>query len=196
MVFIRFDPVVPVNTGTSVTGTGCVEVMPAIDENADDSRRPDRPGGQAARERGVLYPLSAAGATKGQVRAIAAAFGLASATKPAAPCLASRIPHGESVTPEKLDQIDRAEDVVLAAGFSDCRVRHHGTLARIEVPTDEVGRFADDDLRRRVLTGVRDCGFAHVTVDLAGLVSGMFTLSLLPTRTGTQTAPRTEGGHE
>lgn len=186
-LFSRFDAEVVAREGITVLAYG---------ENADDSRRPDRPGGQAARERGVLYPLSAAGATKGQVRAIAAAFGLASATKPAAPCLASRIPHGESVTPEKLDQIDRAEDVVLAAGFSDCRVRHHGTLARIEVPTDEVGRFADDDLRRRVLTGVRDCGFAHVTVDLAGLVSGMFTLSLLPTRTGTQTAPRTEGGHE
>lgn len=151
----------------------------AYGENADDAARPDRPGQRAARDHGVLYPLSQAGATKLDVREIAAAFGLASAAKPAAPCLASRIPHGEEVTAEKLAAIDAAEDAVLEAGFSDCRVRHHGSIARIEVPADELSYFGDDDLRRSVLAGVKAAGFTHVTLDLAGIQSGLFTISMM-----------------
>lgn len=151
----------------------------AYGENADDSRRPDRPGGRAARERRVLFPLATAGATKADIRAIAEHFGLMSAQKPAAPCLASRIPHGEPVTEEKLRQVDDAEDAVLAAGFSDCRVRHHGTVARIEVPRDEIARFANDQLRQDVTRAIRAAGFDHVTVDLAGIQSGAFTLSII-----------------
>ena len=151
----------------------------AYGENADDARRPDRPGGRAAREHGVLFPLATAGLTKRDVRAIARAFGLASAEKPAAPCLASRIPYGEEVTAKKLEQVDAAEDVVLEAGFTDCRVRHHGDVARIEVPADELGRLADAELRRVIVDGVRAAGFAHVAIDLDGIRSGAFTLQLL-----------------
>lgn len=160
----------------------------AYGENADDAARADRPGAQAAREAGVLFPLSQVGATKRDVRELAAAFGLDCATKPAAPCLASRIPHGEPVTEDKLAQIDAAEDVVLAAGFSDCRVRHHGDIARLEVPAAELGRLGEDTVRERVLTGVRHAGFAHVCVDLAGLQSGVFTLTLLGAN-GTEVHP-------
>lgn len=154
----------------------------AYGENADDACRPDRPGARAAVEHGVLRPLATAGAGKAEVRALAAAFGLASAEKPAAPCLASRIPHGQEVTAEKLAAVDAAEDAVLAAGFSDCRVRHHGDLARIEVPMDELARLSDDALRETVLAGVRGAGFRHVTVDLAGIRSGANTLELLGVR--------------
>lgn len=162
------------------------EVVDALDldviaygENADDSARPDRPGARAAREHQVRHPLSAAGASKADVRRVADELGLMTAQKPAAPCLASRIPHGQPVTAEKLAAIDAAEDAVLAAGFSDCRVRHHGDVARIEVPTAEFALIADDERRRQLLEDVRAAGFAHATLDLAGIQSGAFTLQIL-----------------
>lgn len=151
----------------------------AYGENADDSLAPDRPGGRAATEHRVLRPLAEAGLTKVRVRSLARALGLSVADKPAAPCLASRIPHGQEVTPLKLRQVEDAESVVRAQGFSDCRVRHHGDIARIELPAAELARLADEDLRHRMLTGVREAGFTHVTVDLAGIQSGLFSLSLL-----------------
>lgn len=151
----------------------------AYGENADDAIRPDRPGSRAATEHRVLRPLAAAGITKAQVRQIARAHALEVADKPAAPCLASRIPHGEEVTPEKLAQVEELEDAVLAAGFSDCRVRHHGSIARLELPLDELPRAVDAPLREQLQTAGREAGFRQVTVDLAGLQSGAFTLSIL-----------------
>ena len=151
----------------------------AYGENADDSRRPDRPGARAATEHRVLRPLADAHLAKPQVRALARALGLPVADKPASPCLASRIPHGEEVTPTKLRQIEDAESVVRAQGFSDCRVRHHGTVARIEVPVAQIGCLADEEVRHALIAGVREAGFLHVALDLAGLQSGLFSLSLL-----------------
>lgn len=154
----------------------------AYGENADDASRPDRPGSRAAAEHRVLHPLAEAGATKQDVRSIAVELGLATALKPAAPCLASRIPHGQEVTAEKLLAVDLAEDAVLAAGFSDCRVRHHGPIARIEVPSDEFHLIADDAVRAELLRRVRTAGFEHATLDLGGIQSGKFTLTLLNRR--------------
>ena len=151
----------------------------AYGENIDDSARPDRPGSRAAREHRVLAPLAAAGLTKPRIRALARALDLPVADKPAAPCLASRIPHGEEVTPEKLRQVEDAKSVVRAQGFSDCRVRHHGTVARIEVPETELDRLLDPAVRRSLIRGVREAGFLHVAFDLAGLQSGLFSLTLL-----------------
>lgn len=156
----------------------------AYGENADDAKRPDRPGARAAHEHAILRPLATAGATKADVRAIAKELGLPSADKPAAPCLASRIPHGEEVTAEKLEQVDRAEDAVFAAGFSDCRVRHHGDIARIEIPSDEFELIADDARRNELLAAVRAAGFKHAVLDLAGIQSGAFTLQILSARPG------------
>ncbi|MDO5678187.1 MAG: ATP-dependent sacrificial sulfur transferase LarE [Propionibacteriaceae bacterium] len=154
----------------------------AYGENADDASRPDRPGSRAAAEHRVLHPLAAAGATKADIRSIAVELGLQSALKPAAPCLASRIPHGEPVSAEKLLAVDLAEDAVLAAGFSDCRVRHHGSIARIEVPSDEFHLIADTAVREELLRRVKDAGFDHATLDLGGIQSGKFTLTLLNKR--------------
>lgn len=167
--------------GTRVVREFALDAI-AYGENADDRQRPDRPGSRAAAEHRVLHPLAAAGATKAQVRAIASALGLASALKPAAPCLASRIPHGQEVTADKLHAIDLAEDAVLDAGFSDCRVRHHGSIARIEVPVDEFALLTDATRRAELLQRVRAAGFDHATLDLAGIQSGTFTLSLLSRR--------------
>ncbi len=151
----------------------------AYGENADDAKRLDRPGAEAATRHRVLRPLAQAGITKARVRALAHDLGLSVADKPAAPCLASRIPHGEQVTPEKLRQVETAEQVLRDLGFSDSRVRHHGKIARIEVPLAEIGRFADDTVREQALRAIRTCGFSYVTIDLAGMQSGAFTMQII-----------------
>lgn len=148
-------------------------------ENADDAIRPDRPGARAATEHLVLRPLADAGLTKADVRAVAAALGLSNAEKPAAPCLASRIPHFHEVTPEKLAQVDRAEAAVRALGFSDCRVRHHDDVARLELTDHELARAADPEVRAALVEGVQAAGFRFVALDLVGIQSGAFTLPLV-----------------
>lgn len=151
----------------------------AYGENADDAKRPDRPGASAATNHAVLRPLASAGLTKSDVREIARALGVPVAEKPAAPCLASRIPHGEEVTPEKLRQVEDLEDAVFDLGFSDCRVRHHGRIARIEVPQGELPRAVEPETRAALVKAGRKAGFRNVTLDLAGLQSGAFTLSIM-----------------
>ncbi len=151
----------------------------AYGENADDARRPDRPGSQAATNHRVLRPLADAGLDKAAVREVARALGLASADKPAAPCLASRIPHFQEVTPEKLRQIDKAESAVRALGFSDARVRHHGDIARLELPVADLPHAVSVGVREQLLTAVRSAGFRFVSLDLAGIQSGAFTLPLV-----------------
>lgn len=148
----------------------------AYGENADDAARPDRPGAIAATQHRVLRPLADAGLGKAEVRELARRLGLPNADKPAAPCLASRIPHFEVVTPAKLAQLDAAEAAVRALGFSDCRVRHHGEIARVELVTAELARACDPAIREDLVAGVRAAGFRFVTLDLAGLQSGAFTM--------------------
>ena len=150
----------------------------AYGENADDVRRPDRPGAQAATRHRVLRPLADAGLDKAAVRRVARALALPCADKPAAPCLASRIPHHEPVTPAKLAQVEAAEKALRTLGFTDCRVRHHGDVARVELPAGEIARAAAD-LREDVHRAVVAAGFRFVTVDLAGIQSGAFTLPLV-----------------
>ena len=151
----------------------------AYGENADDARRLDRPGARAAVEHRVLRPLAEAGMTKFAVRTVARDLGLTVADKPAAPCLASRIPHHQPVTPAKLSQIERAESALRQLGFGDLRVRHHDEVARVELPPADLVRAVVDPLRSEVLAAVRGAGFRFVTVDLGGIQSGAFTLPLL-----------------
>jgi uncharacterized protein len=151
----------------------------AYGENADDARRPDRPGARAATRHQVLRPLADAGLDKAAVRRIARALSLPCADKPAAPCLASRIPHFEEVSPEKLAQVESAEAGLRALGFLDCRVRHHGDVARLELTGDDLARAAGPELRDAVRSAVTAAGFRFVTVDLAGIQSGAFTLPLV-----------------
>lgn len=151
----------------------------AYGENAADARRLDRPGARAAIEHRVLRPLAEAGMTKFAVRTVARDLGLTVADKPAAPCLASRIPHHHPVTPAKLRQIERAESALRQLGFGDLRVRHHDEVARVELPASDLVRAVVDPLRSEVLAAVRGAGFRFVTVDLGGIQSGAFTLPLL-----------------
>jgi uncharacterized protein len=137
--------------------------------NADDDVA-DRPGVRAARERGVRSPLREAGVTKREVREISRRRGLPTWDRPASPCLASRIPHGTPVTAARLAAVGDAERALRALGFREVRVRHHGDLARVEVPRADLPRAAAraDDVAR----AVRAAGFAVATLDLAGLRTG------------------------
>jgi uncharacterized protein len=169
-LFTRIDAEVAARHGLTAVAYG---------ENADDARRPDRPGAEAAREHGVLRPLADAGLTKADVRALARDLGVPTADKPAAPCLASRIPHHRPVDPAALARVERAEAAVHALGFAECRVRHHGDVARVELPADDLPRAVSGAVRERLLAGVRAAGFRFVALDLAGVQSGAFTLPLV-----------------
>jgi pyridinium-3,5-biscarboxylic acid mononucleotide sulfurtransferase len=146
--------------------------------NADDLRD-FRPGLQAADEKHVHAPLADVGITKADLRQIAADLGLSIYDKPASPCLSSRIPYGEEVTPEKLRRIDVAETFLHELGFRECRVRHHDKLARIEVAPADLPRFADAELRAQVDAKLRELGFQYVTLDLRGFRSGSLNEVLL-----------------
>lgn len=129
-----------------------------------------RPGRAAASEHGVRSPLVELGVTKPQVRALAQALGLPVWDKPAMACLSSRVPTGTPITPELLRRIETAEDALVALGFRQFRVRHHGDLARIELPPDDFPRALEH--RRAIVGGVRAAGYKHVTLDLAGFRGG------------------------
>ncbi|MBI1796092.1 MAG: ATP-dependent sacrificial sulfur transferase LarE [Candidatus Eisenbacteria bacterium] len=137
-----------------------------------------RPGRRAAAERHVRSPLAEMGFTKADVRAVAAFFGLESFDKPASPCLASRIPYGTEITRENLKAVERAEEIVRAEGFRELRVRHHGDLARIEVPLADLPRLLEPAVRERVTAGLEALGYRFVSVDLQGFRSGSLNSGL------------------
>jgi uncharacterized protein len=129
-----------------------------------------RPGQAAAAGRGARFPLVDAGFTKADVRAASRALGLRTWDKPAAACLASRIPYGTGVSVAILSRVERAEAGLQALGFRELRVRHYDDTARIEVP---VAALADVvERREEVVAVVRGAGYAYVTLDLEGLRSG------------------------
>ena len=131
-----------------------------------------RPGHRAASERHVLSPLLDAELTKLEIRALSHAAGLETAELPASACLSSRVPYGMEVTPEKLRQIDRAEDALRALGYRQLRVRHHGELARVELARDEMPRALAPDALRAISRALHDAGFRWVSLDLDGYRTG------------------------
>jgi uncharacterized protein len=138
----------------------------AIGDDLDDHR----PGARAARQLGVRGPLAELGFSKSDVRAYARRHGLSVADKPAMACLASRVPYGTEVHAETLRRIERAERALRSLGFGQLRVRHHDTVARIEVPPDDIARVVER--RERIATELRNCGYTYVAVDLLGYRSG------------------------
>jgi uncharacterized protein len=140
--------------------------------NADDLTD-YRPGIEAARKYHVVSPLADCGITKVEVRELAASWHLPVADKPASPCLSSRIAYGQEVTPQRLQMIDRAEQLVRSLGLTNVRVRYHaGDLARVEVPAAVISRLTQDSARERLVEGLRRLGFKYVTLDLEGFRSG------------------------
>ncbi len=143
--------------------------------NADDAGD-HRPGMQAARELEVRSPLLEAGLTKSEIRALSRELDLPTWDQPAAPCLSSRLPYGLSVTPERLRQVERAEQVLRDEGLREFRVRHHGDVARLEVATGEMGLA----LRRRAVLALRlrALGFGAVLLDVEGYRRGALNEAL------------------
>ncbi len=141
----------------------------ALGVNLDDLGD-HRPGQRAAADRGAIFPLVEAGFSKDDVRSASRALGLRTWDKPAAPCLASRLPYGTSVTLGRLRSVEQAESALRAMGFDTLRVRHHGELARVEVPLDRLDDVVGN--RTAVVQAVEDAGYRWVTLDLRGLRSG------------------------
>jgi uncharacterized protein len=132
-----------------------------------------RPGIGAADELGVRHPLMESGLDKDAVRALAKRLGLPNWDKPAMACLSSRFPYGESITRERLEMVAQAEAFLREAGYRQLRVRHHGVVARIEVPRDQVAGLASDErLRSELVARFKHIGYRYVTLDLEGFRSG------------------------
>jgi uncharacterized protein len=143
--------------------------------NADDAHD-YRPGARAAGEHAVRSPLLEAGLSKVEIRAFSRALGLPTWDHPASPCLASRLPYGVSVTPERLRQVEDAEAYLRRLGFREFRVRHHGDAARVEVaPPDRVRALA---LAEQINSALRTMGFARVLLDVEGYRRGALNEAL------------------
>lgn len=131
-----------------------------------------RPGLKAAEELGIRAPLVEAGLRKSEIRELAHLLGLSVAQKPAMSCLATRIPYGEPITRETLAMVEAAETALVALGFEQFRVRHHGSVARIEFSQDDLQRLFGSSLMGEVVAGVRRAGYLHVAADLEGYGQG------------------------
>lgn len=143
-----------------------------VDGANHDDRGDFRPGIKAADELGVRHPLMEAEMGKEEVRAVARRLGLPNWEKPAMACLSSRFPYGEEITREKLAMVAQAESFLRSRGFGQLRVRHHGVLARVEVPPPELERLVSGGLRMEVVGELKRIGYRYVTLDLQGFRSG------------------------
>ena len=137
-----------------------------------------RPGMRAAMKAGARAPLLEAELSKAEVRVLSRRLGLESWDKPAAPCLASRVAYGEFITPEKLSQIEQAETFVRSEGFRVFRVRHHGDVARLEVPVEQFAYLFEGGRAERVLANIKSVGYKYVTLDLQGFRTGSLNEAL------------------
>ena len=155
-----------------------VVIAHVVDGNNADDRRDHRPGREAAREHGVVSPLDEAGLTKADIRQLSRVAGMSTWDEPSSACLSSRIPYGSEVTDEKLRRIERAEDAVRALGFRVFRVRHHDSLARLEIARAEMARALDPEVRERLVAGVKAAGYEIVSLDLQGYRLGSLNEAL------------------
>ena len=149
-----------------------------IDGNNADDRGDYRPGRQAAREHGVKSPLDEADLTKDEIRELARAAGLDSWNEPASACLSSRIPYGQEVSNEKLRQIEQAETVLRGLGFRVFRVRHHDTIARLEIARSEMERALDPAVSAQLVAALKALGYQYVSLDLQGYRLGSLNEAL------------------
>lgn len=161
------------------TAKDCGIAAVAEGSNMDDTGD-YRPGMKAVRELGVRSPLQEAGLYKAEIRELSRQLGLSTWEKPSFACLASRFVYGEGIDEERLRMVDRAEELLREMGFRQLRVRVHGTMARIEVLPEEIGRIAEESVRGQIVEKLRAYGFDYVTLDLQGYRTGSMneTLSL------------------
>jgi len=145
--------------------------------NSDDTSD-FRPGHRAASEHRVLAPLLDAGLHKSEIRALSQRAGLPTWDRPASACLASRVPYGTEVTPERLALIERGESALRALGFRQFRVRLHDNLARVEIAPDEMPRAMSTEMAGKIAAQLKTAGFAYVALDLEGYRQGSLNEAL------------------
>jgi pyridinium-3,5-biscarboxylic acid mononucleotide sulfurtransferase len=156
------------------------EHLDSIIEGSNYDDRDDyRPGMKAVREQGARSPLQEAGLTKDEIRKLSCRLGLATWDKPSAACLASRVPYGTSIDSAVLKKIERAEQVLRNAGFSQVRVRHYGQIARIEVAEHDLPALLEPGVRKKVITGLKKIGYLYITADLEGYRTGSMNKVLI-----------------
>jgi len=143
-----------------------------LDGSNLDDEKDFRPGMRAAREFGVRSPLREAGFTKEDIRQLSKELDLATWNKPALACLASRFPYGKPLTKQDLGRVGKAEKLLRDMGMGQVRVRHHGHIARIEVPRGEINRFLSDSFRKKLVDKLKELGYTYVTLDLEGYRTG------------------------
>jgi uncharacterized protein len=144
-----------------------------MDDNGDY-----RPGLKAVAELHVVSPLRYVGLYKEEIRQLSKELGLTTWNKQSFACLSSRFVYGEEISPEKLSMVDKAEQLLLDMGFTQLRVRIHGTIARIEVGQDEILRLAAPEIRRQVSEALHGLGFSYVTLDMDGYQTGSMNRTL------------------
>ena len=154
-------------------GLDCVMEASNVDDIEDY-----RPGLKAIEELGVRSPLIEAGLTKDEIRALSKEMDLVTWDKPSMACLASRVPYGEPVTLEKLEQIEKGEQILVAEGFRLCRLRHHDTFARIEVPLEDIERLSRETVWGRIAVSILELGFERVEIDPKGYRTGSLNEAL------------------
>jgi pyridinium-3,5-biscarboxylic acid mononucleotide sulfurtransferase len=158
--------------------------------NADDTLD-FRPGHRAATEHKVLAPLLDASLAKSEIRALSQRAGLPTWDRPASACLASRVPYGTEVTPERLALVERGEAALRELGFRQFRVRIHDNLARVEVSQEELPRALSQEIAAAIAERLKSAGFAYVTLDLQGYRQGSLNEALGRAASSSKTASGT-----
>jgi len=131
-----------------------------------------RPGSQAEKKYNIISPLAQARLTKSDIRILSKQLQLPTWDKPASPCLASRIAYGLEITPQRLEQIEQGEAFLHKMNLGTLRVRHHGNLVRLEVPTDQIQKLTENNCREKIVAFFKELGFTYITLDLQGFRSG------------------------
>jgi len=149
-----------------------------VDGSTVDDLDDYRPGRQAAKQHAVRSPLIEVGLNKSEVRELSRRATLPTWDKPASPCLSSRIAYGTTVTIERLNKVDRGEEILREFGFREFRVRHHDTLVRLEIAASEMDRVLRKDVVEQLAARFRELGFKYVTLDLQGFRSGSMNEAL------------------
>lgn len=160
-----------------------------IDGTNYDDRLDYRPGAVAKEKHGVRSPLKEARLTKADIRALSKEMGLSTWDKPSLACLASRFPYNAKITEEDLIRINRAEEFLRKTGFSQVRVRHYNSLARIEVPKEEICHFLRAD-NTKIIHKLKKLGYNYVTLDLEGYRSGSMNATLKAKRKSKKVKPQ------
>ena len=162
-----------------LTGIAFTEGYEAVLDGSNESDQGDyRPGQLALRELGIRSPLKECAINKEDIRQLAKQFLLPNRNRPANACLASRLPYGTPVSKEALNQIAAGEEVLRTAGFTQCRLRHHGNLARLEIFPEEFAGLLETERRDTIINSLKRLGYTYITMDLQGYRTGSLNETL------------------